>query len=95
MIDLAQAFLHASEERPDLAEAAMARIRARDRRRRAVILGSAAAGIGVALAALFAAGVLEPGVPIRLAELALEPWAIAALGLGLTALAWRETRMEL
>ena len=95
MTDLHEAFLEAAEDRPDLAAAVTTRIRANDRRRRLVILASAGAGVGLALAAFAATGVLDPDRLSRLAELALSPWAIAALGLSLTAFALRESLAEL
>ena len=95
MTDLHDAFLEASEDRADLVAAVTARVRANDRRRRVVILASAGAGVGLAVAAFAASGMLDPHALTRLADLALTPWAIAVLGLSLTAVALRESLAEL
>lgn len=95
MTDLHEAFLQAPEDRPDLAAAVTARIRANDRRRRMVILASTGAGVGLALSAFASSGVLDREILGHLAELARKPWAIAVLGLALTAFAMRESLAEL
>ena len=95
MTDLHEAFLQAAEDRPDLAAAVTARIRANDRRRRMVILASTGAGVGLTVSAFATSGVLDPEILRHLAELALKPWAIAVLGVALTAFALRESLAEL
>jgi len=94
--DLAQAFLTAPDERADLVDAVLRRVRAADRRRRVVIAAAGIAGLGLAAAALAATGLLGHATLADLAHVALQPWMLATLGVALTALvAARETLAEL
>ena len=86
MTDLHEAFLEAPDARPDLVAAVTARIRRNDRRRHIVILASTLAGVGIAVAAMGATGVLGPNTRAVLEALAFDPWTSAVVGIALTAI---------
>jgi hypothetical protein len=91
--DVAAAYLRpTAAERPDIAEAVMARLRRGDRRRRLVILGSGLVGMGVAVAAMAAAGLTASGVLSAMRPLEMDPQAVLILGLGVFGLALARAR---
>jgi hypothetical protein len=86
-LDLAAAYLRPTvAERPEITEAVMARLGRSDRYRRMVLVGSGLVGLGVAVAAMTAAGLFSAGVLRMPRLLEMDPQAVLTLGLGVIGL---------